>query len=169
MRGTMADLGLTAALQELASDEGLTNYLNEALGVGSPGSEPMAAPHSGADPGSWTIQVPFELGSAAAASSAPQTQPTATVAARPRAVPAVTPAVVAGRAAPTSASAAGDDNLDNLFGYDPTLPVLNGDPRLNPGNGLGVNWHPSQPVRNEWADWGNTTARTCVACSLCDV
>ena len=165
----MADLGLTAALQELASDEGLTNYLNEALGVGSPGSEPMAAPHSGTDPGSWTIQVPFELGSATAAASAPQTQPTATVAARPRAVPAVTPAVVAGRAAPTSASAAGDDNLDNLFGYDPTLPVLNGDPRLNPGNGLGVNWHPSQPVRNEWADWGNTTARTCVACSLGDV
>lgn len=41
----------------------------------------------------------------------------------------------------------------NPYGYDPQLPLLRGDPRLNPGLGLGVNWHPSQPVTNEWADW----------------
>ena len=35
----------------------------------------------------------------------------------------------------------------NPFGYDPDLPVLHGDPRLNPGKGLGTHWHPSQPVR----------------------
>lgn len=32
-------------------------------------------------------------------------------------------------------------------GYDPDLPTLKADPRLNPGKGLGVNFHPSQPVR----------------------
>lgn len=31
-------------------------------------------------------------------------------------------------------------------GYDPELPKLKDDPRLNPGKGLGVNWHPSQPT-----------------------
>lgn len=41
----------------------------------------------------------------------------------------------------------------NPYGYDPALPSLRGDPRLNPGTGLGVNWHPPQPVTNEWADW----------------
>lgn len=41
----------------------------------------------------------------------------------------------------------------NPYCYDPQLPLLRGDPRLNPGLGLGVNWHPSQPVTNEWADW----------------
>ncbi len=33
------------------------------------------------------------------------------------------------------------------IGYDPDLPVLAGDPRLNPGKGIGINWHPSQPIR----------------------
>ena len=42
-----------------------------------------------------------------------------------------------------------------LYGYDPDLPVLEGDPRLFPGRGLGTAWHPSQPVRNEWSDWGD--------------
>lgn len=32
-------------------------------------------------------------------------------------------------------------------GYDPDLPTLKGDPRLNPGKGIGTNWHPSQPIR----------------------
>lgn len=46
---------------------------------------------------------------------------------------------------------------ENPYGYDPDLPVLRGDPRLNPGMGLGIGWHPSQPVRNTWRDWGNAS------------
>lgn len=41
-----------------------------------------------------------------------------------------------------------------FYGYDPQLPTLKGDWRLNPGTGLGVSWHASQPVRNTWSDWG---------------
>ena len=40
-------------------------------------------------------------------------------------------------------------------GFDPDLPVLDGDWRLNPGTGLGVSFHPSQPTPNEWADFGD--------------
>jgi hypothetical protein len=34
--------------------------------------------------------------------------------------------------------------------------VLKSDWRLNPGLGLGVEFHPSQPTPNEWADFGDT-------------
>ncbi|GBG31861.1 Hypothetical Protein FCC1311_080862 [Hondaea fermentalgiana] len=42
----------------------------------------------------------------------------------------------------------------DYYGYDPSIVVMEGDPRLNPPPAwFGVNYHPSQPISNSWIEW----------------
>mmetsp|Transcript_2076 Transcript_2076/g.4737 ORF Transcript_2076/g.4737 Transcript_2076/m.4737 type:complete len:723 (-) Transcript_2076:622-2790(-) len=42
----------------------------------------------------------------------------------------------------------------DYYGYDPSILVMEGDPRLEPPpKWFGVNYHPSQPISNSWLEW----------------
>eukprot|EP00514_Thraustochytrium_sp_LLF1b_P002772 CAMPEP_0184508890 /NCGR_PEP_ID=MMETSP0198_2-20121128/995_1 /TAXON_ID=1112570 /ORGANISM="Thraustochytrium sp., Strain LLF1b" /LENGTH=563 /DNA_ID=CAMNT_0026898691 /DNA_START=214 /DNA_END=1905 /DNA_ORIENTATION=- len=45
-------------------------------------------------------------------------------------------------------------NRVDYYGYDPSINVIEGDPRLSPPPAwFGVNYHPSQPISNSWLEW----------------
>jgi len=45
----------------------------------------------------------------------------------------------------------------DFYGYDPSILVIEGDPRLSPPpDWFGVNYHASQPVSNSWIEWSGS-------------